>query len=121
MPGDAGSSPYELLGVTPDASQLELARAYRRRARELHPDVAAGADDESFTAVTRAYRLVRDPARRAAYDAHHDPNDSAPNAISIPVRHVAQPIPLRPLSTHPPRPPIMAGPTYVSPNPEAAR
>jgi molecular chaperone DnaJ len=61
---------YELLGVQPDASEEEIKRAYRRRAREFHPD-ATGGDPESearFKEISFAYEVLRDPERRARYD-----------------------------------------------------
>lgn len=69
-----GSAPdlYELLTVSRDATAVAIARAYRMRARALHPDSHpddAGAADR-FRAVTEAYRVLSNPARRAAYD--HD-------------------------------------------------
>lgn len=57
---------YDVLGVDRDASREEIKRAYRRRARELHPD--AGGDEEAFKEVTRAYEVLSDPERRALYD-----------------------------------------------------
>lgn len=61
---------YGLLGVRPDADDDEIKRAYRRKARELHPD-ANGGDPESeakFKEVSFAYEVLRDPERRARYD-----------------------------------------------------
>ena len=63
---------YALLGVRPDASSDEIKRAYRRRARELHPD--ANPDDphaeEQFKALSRAHEVLSDPEQRALYDRY---------------------------------------------------
>ena len=60
---------YSLLGVPRDASHEEIKRAFRRLARELHPDVSG--DPEAgprFRAIAEAYEVLSDPGRRQTYD-----------------------------------------------------
>lgn len=60
---------YELLGVERDADASAIKRAYRRKARELHPDVSDEPDaEERFRRVTEAYEVLSDDERRATYD-----------------------------------------------------
>src|SRR5438874_6234770 len=60
---------YAILGLATTASPAEIRRAYRERARRLHPDVNRAPDAAArFAALTEAYDTLSDPARRHAYD-----------------------------------------------------
>lgn len=60
---------YEILGVARTASQAEIKKAYRRLARQHHPDVSEDADaDERFKEISEAYEVLSDEQKRAKYD-----------------------------------------------------
>lgn len=60
---------YKRLGVSRDASQDEIKRAYRKLARKYHPDVSKEANaEEQFKEVQEAYEVLKDPEKRAAYN-----------------------------------------------------
>lgn len=121
--------PYSLLGVRRQASADEINRAYRRAARETHPD-AHPADDSAgprFRAMTDAYETLRDPGRRAAYDRAHPvvrrvAGASAPRAAPPPVR-LGPPRPGAASVQLGPRPPgawpdpVSLGPVRLGPQP----
>jgi molecular chaperone DnaJ len=65
---------YTLLKVRRDATQDEVKRAYRRLARELHPDVNPDPETvEHFKEITQAYEVLSDPEKRRMYDMGVDP------------------------------------------------
>lgn len=59
---------YEILGVSKDATQDEIKKAYRKKARTLHPDVAGPDKEEEFKNVTVAYETLSNPDKKRAYD-----------------------------------------------------
>jgi DnaJ-class molecular chaperone len=60
---------YAALEIPHDASQQEIARAYRTMMRRHHPDIAGGdAGPAELQLVMQAFAVLRDPRRRAAYD-----------------------------------------------------
>lgn len=73
---------YIILEVTRDASPDEIKSAYRRKAKELHPD-RYGENREPFQLVQEAYSVLSDPTRRRVHDATLDREQRG----SIPIRH----------------------------------
>jgi curved DNA-binding protein CbpA len=76
---------YRILQVDPAANQLVVQAAYRVLARIFHPDVQG--DDEQMKRLNRAWEVLGDPSRRAAYDIeragrHVGPDASAPGATT---------------------------------------
>ena len=64
------TNPYTVLGIKPSATDQEIKRAYRQKAKRYHPDVAG--DDKSaarkFKEISDAYDLLGDKTKRTAYD-----------------------------------------------------
>jgi curved DNA-binding protein CbpA len=100
---------YELLGVAPDAPAEEITRAWHRRARALHPDAQPGHAGEParFQELAAAYRVLRDPALRAAYD----------RALRPPAPAAAWPAAPRWPGSILPGATVQAGPAWVIPPP----
>src|SRR5881296_3223780 len=61
---------YEILGVPRTASDAEIKKAFRKLAREHHPDVAKNKKqaEEKFKEINEAYEVLGDPAKRKKYD-----------------------------------------------------
>ncbi|HZR13610.1 MAG TPA: DnaJ domain-containing protein [Acidimicrobiia bacterium] len=85
--------PYDVLGVPQTATDAEVTSAYRRLARELHPDANPGADPIGFRRLVAAYETLGDRARRDEYDASHRRRETTGAATSggvdVPVRRVS--------------------------------
>lgn len=66
----ATQTPYEVLGVKPDASADEIRKAFRKLAKELHPDINPGKPEaeQRFKQVAAAHDLLSDADKRARYD-----------------------------------------------------
>ncbi len=65
---------YAVLGVSRDASPEEIKKAYRKLARELHPDVAGEESAERFKEVGHAYEVLSNAQKRQQYDMGVDPS-----------------------------------------------
>jgi DnaJ-class molecular chaperone len=63
-------SPYDSLGVSPSATDVEIRTAYRKLAKEFHPDLNPGdkAAEEKFKRISTAYSIIGKPDKRALYD-----------------------------------------------------
>ena len=72
---------YGVLGLAQGATDTDIKRAYRRLARDLHPDVNPDPEaKERFQEVTRAYEALTDPEKRRIVDLGGDPFDSGAGA-----------------------------------------
>ncbi len=58
--------PYNVLGVSPNATKAEIKAAYKKRAKEAHPD--KGGDADEFSRVGKSYKLLTDDRAREQYD-----------------------------------------------------
>jgi curved DNA-binding protein len=67
---------YEDLQVSPNADQETIERVYRLLAKRYHPDNNGLGSVEKFDIITKAYKLLSDPEKRAAYDATYDEKKS---------------------------------------------
>jgi DnaJ-class molecular chaperone len=76
------ADPYKTLGVARDATEADIKKAYRKLAKELHPD--RNKDNpkasEKFSVVTNAYDLLNDKDKRARFDRGEIDGDGNPAA-----------------------------------------
>lgn len=88
---------YAVLGVDPASSDEEIRVAFRRRAKDLHPDAGSG-DANAFILLKRAYDTLSDPDRRADYDRTCEPPAEPPPEPRWPppdrVARAMQPLPM---------------------------
>lgn len=61
---------YEIIGVAKGASAEEIKKAFRKKARELHPDNKDSGDEQAFKELAEAYEVLSDEQKRAAYDRY---------------------------------------------------
>ncbi|MBD9387634.1 MULTISPECIES: J domain-containing protein [Rhizobium/Agrobacterium group] len=72
--------PYVLLGVARDADEAAIKAAYRKLAKNAHPD--SGGDTEQFSSLQKAYDLLKDPVRRKVFDdTGYDPQLADPKDL----------------------------------------
>lgn len=68
---------YKILEVRPGATAAEIKRAYRRKAKLLHPDTSAAGSAEQFNTLVQAYEILSDARRRPLFDESYAPESRA--------------------------------------------
>lgn len=71
---DENTNLYDVLGVSRNASEEEIKKAYKNRVKECHPDV--GGDENEFKLLEEAYRILSDKNTRLRYDSTGDKDDN---------------------------------------------
>jgi curved DNA-binding protein CbpA len=71
--------PYLVLGIARDATDRVVREAYYERARRAHPDLVGSHGLEAMTLLNEAWAILKDPKRRAAYDAAHGDPPTTPS------------------------------------------
>ena len=74
MHNDESRDLYELLELSPNASQKTIERMYRFLAQRYHPDREGTGDADMFDLVVKAYSTLKEPEKRAAYDSQRRAN-----------------------------------------------
>ena len=63
---------YKILGVPQNATASEIKRAYRKQAKELHPDLSSGAETSAqFQELVKAYEILSDAKQRSIFDVSY--------------------------------------------------
>ena len=72
---------YRILGISKDATQKDIKKAYRRLARRFHPDLNPGdkSAEARFKNINEAYEVLSDVEKRKKYDSFGDKNQYAEN------------------------------------------
>lgn len=74
MNNDQNLDLYEILEISPNASQETIERVFRYLAQRHHPDRAGTGDADRFDQIVKAYATLKDPEKRAAYDSRRRTN-----------------------------------------------
>ncbi len=78
---------YAILNLSPQANSEDIKRAFRRLARQFHPDVAGEGSRERFEQIYQAYQVLSNPEERRRYDAQrHSPPSSVRGERRVVVR-----------------------------------
>jgi curved DNA-binding protein CbpA len=74
MNHDQNRDLYEILEISPNASQDTIERVFRYLAQRYHPDREGTGDADRFDQIVKAYGTLKEPEKRAAYDSRHKTN-----------------------------------------------
>lgn len=92
MSGKRPPSLYDVLGLSPGASEQDVRRARRRLAQQHHPDRGDATGSEAMALINHAHDVLSDPHRRALYDAGRQPpgGPRRPGRVTLPGDRIRQ-------------------------------